>query len=93
MEEKDLNDIEEDTRETEETEKDLPNGKKKNDLEEDSRETQESLEDLKKMLADKDLEIERLKKDLGEAQTAILNSVHTSKEEERNYKTLSSKIV
>lgn len=86
---KDENDIEEDERELEEESKDIDNNEQKDDIEEDEREETESVEDLKKIIADQQIRIETLEKDLEDAHNLFLNTSRESKEpKERNYKTM-----
>lgn len=86
---KDENDIEEDERELEEESKDINNDEQKDDIEEDEREETESVEDLKKIIADQQIKIEQLEKDLEDAHNTFLNTSRESKEpKERNYNTM-----
>ena len=62
--------------------------KVENDIAEDAREENESIEDLKKLIAEKDVEIERLKKDLDEAHKVFMNEERKSEEPKRDFNNL-----
>lgn len=87
------NDIAEDAREESESIKDEEEKKgneEKNadDIAEDAREENESVEDLKKLLAEKDLEIEKLKKDLDDAHRVFMSAERKSEEPKRDFNNL-----
>ena len=86
-------DIAEDAREESESIKDEEEKKgneEKNadDIAEDAREESESIEDLKKLLAEKDIKIEQLEKDLAEAHKVFMNSERKSEEPKRDFNNL-----
>ena len=87
------NDIAEDAREERESIKDEEEqkgneNKNSDDIAEDAREESESIEDLKKLIAEKDVEIERLKKDLDEAHKVFMNAERKSEEPKRDFNNL-----
>lgn len=59
-----------------------------NDIAEDAREESESIDDLKKLLAERELEIERLKKDLDDAHRVFMQSERKSEEPKRDFGSL-----
>ena len=62
--------------------------KVENDIAEDEREENESIEKKKKLIAEKDVEIERLKKDLDEAHKVFMNEERKSEEPKRDFNNL-----
>ena len=62
--------------------------KDENDIAEDAGEENESIEDLKKLIAEKDVEIERLKKDLDDAHKVFMNAERKSEEPKRDFNNL-----
>lgn len=85
-EKKELDEIQEDERELNESANDVSNDNVRNDIEEDSREESESLNDLKDTIARLSKENEELRFQIGELHNAFLGSGRDYKEpKERTY--------
>ena len=89
-EKKEIDDIEEDKREAEESIVDEPRDPISNDVAEDLREEGESIDDLKRTIAEKDAEIERLKSELEQVHKDFLNS---DIEVKKDFETLKGEIL
>lgn len=89
-EKKEINDIEEDKREAEESIVNEPSDHATNDVKEDLREEGESIDDLKRTISEKDEEIERLKGQLNQINKKFINE---DLETERNYETIKGDII
>lgn len=89
-EKKELNDIEEDKREAEESIVDEPSDHASDDVKEDLREEGESINDLKRTIEEKNAEIERLKGEISDINKKFLN---TDIETKRDYETIKGDII
>lgn len=92
---KNINDVEEDKREAEESIKDLEKGEDtnevKDDIAEDEREEGESIEDLKKQIEELKFELEKVTRERDEAHETFLGQGKEI-QKERNFKNLSEDI-